>query len=969
MSYSSIITKDLPLVSWQLDDSVVSSGSSLASDEYVSSDYDGTYNATVTKKSVPIIFGSNQSVIVTQNTGGYAIEIPSLDRFSSALATSSGCLEFWIKFIKSSFSSPSTMTKIVGKPNSITGVYIHNSSVIAIIGDSFSSCAKAVVPVDNFLKPMHIAFSYNNNSVYLSVNGQSSSATSSTDVFSKAYSSGDEYFRFEHPGTGLDYALDNISIYSRVLDHPTCIRHMTYGLGYTVPEQVAQNYGGYRYNIAMAETPIVGKFEKGDQTSWSKYASLSNVQIANGYISSSGYNEPSLLYAKDKDSSVFSWDGTSGLNIASGGYVYLPYANTISKESNHGFAVELYKSNTIADGSSETLLYVSNPSVSDRYIRFYINGTASGEELVVQMNNKTPVTLMTGNPISGLYSVGYFYNDTTQTMYLFAGKQSGGSGVRTTSYTDLNFSLDAIRVGSSPVYETSENYADIDAGSDKQMQSGIKKIVHLSTVPTLTSFSSIYTGINTAVNNYTATVSSTEKRFVVASTASYEFNIDLKVLSGHKEFIGNNIVEWGHDGPELTVSITGRGNAGEDNWLAETVISNRTNISQILGTLPGDTKYLNVVLDISSNDIIHNPAKIFYFRILTYPTTSAGTSPVIYSTNIVSNGPDVMLNTTVAKSNISFPQRNITPFLYNNEQGGIYVPYTAVIDYDSAPISGTDANSGMYGISLFLNIPSGQNSSIFSVTDGTTTRTLSYTNSSTSLSSSGSTIYINGVSGSTITPNVWNHITVVFDTRLLVTSGNNPVITFGNSSNTSGFYMDEITVFDKSLSSDEALTLNKIYKGTNIVTIGDTSDANKRISIYDSEVSNTSSIYQPVNGETAVLEPVNFIASSFPGTYNSVSDIMIDGVRISIGDRILVPGLGIKEVSTITKGSAVTYTGSEINYTNSIVYVSEGLTKRGKHYRRGSSGNWAETFTIKKVKAYSKPNTYETTDVYSIVEL
>jgi hypothetical protein len=181
--------------------------------------------------------------------------------------------------------------------------------------------------------------------------------------------------------------------------------------------------------------------------------------------------------------------------------------------------------------------------------------------------------------------------------------------------------------------------------------------------------------------------------------------------------------------------------------------------------------------------------------------------------------------------------------------------------------------------------------------------------------------------------------------------------------------MDEITVFDKSLSSDEALTLNKIYKGTNIVTIGDTSDANKRISIYDSEVSNTSSIYQPVNRETAVLEPVNFIASSFPGTYNSVSDIMIDGVRISIGDRILVPGLGIKEVSTITKGSAVTYTGSEINYTNSIVYVSEGLTKRGKHYRRGWSGNWAETFTIKKVKAYSKPNTYETTDVYSIVEL
>jgi hypothetical protein len=203
---------------------------------------------------------------------------------------------------------------------------------------------------------------------------------------------------------------------------------------------------------------------------------------------------------------------------------------------------------------------------------------------------------------------------------------------------------------------------------------------------------------------------------------------------------------------------------------------------------------------------------------------------------------------------------------------------------------------------------------------------------------------------------------------MLVSGGNNPVITFGNSSNTAGIYVDEIMIFDKALNATEALTLNKIYKGTNIQAIGNIDTTNK-IRIYDSEISNTSSIYQPVNGETAVLEPVNFVATSFPGTYNSVSDIIVDGVKIAVGDRILVPGSGIREVSTITKGSAVGYTGAATNYTNSIVYVSEGLTKRGKHYRRGSSGDWAETFTIKKIKAYSKPDSYNTIDVVSVVEL
>lgn len=963
MSYASIIQKDLPLVSWHLDDASLTGH--VSSDDYVNEN--GTYHSTVTKKNVPIIFGSEQSVIVSQNTDGYAIEIPSLDRFSSVLATSSGCLEFWIKFLSSSFSSPTTMTKIVGKPNSITGVYIHNSSIIGIIGDSYDSYAKAVVPVDDLLKPMHIAFSYSKNSVYLSVNGQRSEATSKTDVFTNTYSGSEEHFRFVYPGSNLEYALDTISIYSRVLDHATCIRHLTYGLGYEVPKQVSQNYGGVRYNLAMAETPLVGKFEKGDNSSWQKYASMSNVNINDGYLVSTKRDEPQLLFATDKDSSVFSWT-SDGLEITEGGYVYIPYANTISQKYTHGFGIEFNKANTISSGNSETLVYINNPDSSDKYIKFFINGTASGEELAVQMNNKTPVTLLTGNPISGLYSVGYFYDESTQTIHLFAGKASGGSGTRTTSYSDKTFNVDSIRVGSEPVYSNTEAYSEITAGLDKNTNSTIKKIVHLSSLPSTTSFSSIYTAINTAVNNYTATASYTEKRFIISSVSTYEFNLDLKRLSGNQGFIGNNIVEWGNSGEELSVSISGEGYDTEANWLASTSINNRMAISELVGITPGTTKYLNVQFSITSNDLVHNPTKIFYFRILSYPTTTSGTSPnIVYSTNIVSDGPDIAIKTTSSKYNISLPSRNSTPFLYNNECGGIYVPYTAVINYDTAPISGTDANSGIYGISMFINIPSGSNKTIFSVTDGTTTRTLSYTSPST-LSCSGATIYVNGSATSTITANRWEQVTIVFNTRMLVQSSSNLVITFGGTSNSSGFYIDEIMTFDKSLTSTEASTLNKIYKGTNIETIGDI-DTTPTIVIYDSEISNTTeeTIYQPIGLDSTVIDNVNLVTSStISTTYNTTSDLIIDGVKISVGDRILHTTNGVYTITGITKGGSITKTGP-VNTSNAIVYVEEGNVYRGKHFRRESS-TWEEAFVMKKIKAHSKPSSYIVVNVLSTVE-
>ena len=205
MSYSSIIQRDLPLATWEIEESP-SSGGTLACDRYLGSSYNTAYSSGTaqTQKNVPIIFGSTQSVQITANNSNYAFQIPSLDRLSSKTKDMQFSIEFWIKFYSPSFSTPNTMTKIVGKPNSQTGIYLHNSSIVAVVGDTAGTTVKTSVAVANIKKPLHVVMSYKNNSVYLSVNGSRTVGTSVNDVLTKEYSSGDGYFRFVFPGTNLE---------------------------------------------------------------------------------------------------------------------------------------------------------------------------------------------------------------------------------------------------------------------------------------------------------------------------------------------------------------------------------------------------------------------------------------------------------------------------------------------------------------------------------------------------------------------------------------------------------------------------------------------------------------------------------------------------------------------------------------------------------------------------------------------
>ena len=49
---------------------------------------------------------------------------------------------------------------------------------------------------------------------------------------------------------------------------------------------------------------------------------------------------------------------------------------------------------------------------------------------------------------------------------------------------------------------------------------------------------------------------------------------------------------------------------------------------------------------------------------------------------LVNDGPDIDIYAKSGKNNLFLPSIIETPFLYDNEQGGLYIPYYAEINYD-----------------------------------------------------------------------------------------------------------------------------------------------------------------------------------------------------------------------------------------------------------------------------------------------
>lgn len=916
MSYLSIIQKDLPLAVWGLDETNPTSGSSAVCDSFLGSSYNGTYKAAQAVKKFPIVYGSQASIILQSNDNEdlCALEIPSLDRLSDKTNGEPFTIEFWIKFISPDFSSRTSTSpfKIMGKKGADkTGIYLHNSSIVAMVGDNSDSFVSTSVSLPNMSKPLHIAMSYLNGSITLFVNGQSSTA-SKPDVEFNSYNSLNEKFLFFGNSGEYKYAIDSIAYYSRVLDIQTVRRHLAYGVGYEIPDQIPGSMGGIRYNISMADTKPVMAYSH----PWSSPFSVDNLVYGKGYLTVNNFKQPSLRFASDKDIDVLSW-GVNGLSSVAGGYVELEDPIVIANGLSHGFGFTFHSPGSLS--GEKTLVYISNRNDNDRYLRFFMDGNSLKVEVDGKFPQEVAATVYSGN-----FSFGYYYDANSKDLTIL-----GGSSI---VYSNNNsFYPESIRFLSTPTFSDKEVY---DSDDYPALGMSLSRICHLK---------SISDNLSSAVNNYAAEVLSDEKRFVISSHGEYSFNLDLKRMSGLSPVVGNHRVEWGYDGPEVSVSVVGN----PDEWQASTTVVNRSQISEIIGENVGTNKFLTFNISIDANDLELNPPEVFYFRLVSYSTETS-------KTTIVCDGPDISISSDSSDFCV-VPAREDTPFFYNEEQGGLYVGKTATIVYDYAPnIQGVDSKPN--AISFFIN-PSGSDAI---VTIGSTA--ISYIG--TSLSGTGATFYVNGSLTSSLAQDEWSHVVAILDTAV-----SSPTIVFDGSTN--GFYLDEIMVLRITDAATEVPNIFKMYKGSDS-SIVDGSGID--LEIVDSEISNSSyrySVFQPLNGETSLANSVNFVTYSAPTTFSSPESLSIDGEILSVGDRLIaVSEAKIYTVTGLTLGSSISY-NVETVASNVLVYVSDGATGKGRYYLSNTSltPNWSEVVATPKIKSYTVPNSPIYIDAYSSKEI
>lgn len=1052
MSYSFNVQKDLPLITWKLDDSNISQGQAIAQDGYLSTfpktstTTNGVYKATATNKSFPIINGESKSVYVTQNgTDSCALQVPAMGFATGKYRSQPMTLEFWIK-PKTTLSS-STVEKIVGKPNSETGIYVHNSSFIGIIGDTRGSTAKVVVPVDNMSKPFHIAFVYRQDSVSLIVNGIAKTTSFNGNLISSGYSIQNDVFRFFD--IGLDYAVDNISIYAYPMTMLTARRHMVYGLGYQIPDSVAGNFGGFRYNISLAQSKFDGVVQKYNGTSWMNNAESSNLVIEKDHLRINNFKQPSMKYAVDKTSSVFSWNATLGLQAAAGGIVeinpqrYGSYVKTSSSDVNpngSGFAAVFRKSTAtnLSLGEIQTLMVLQDPINPEYFLKIYLLGESSGEAIYYEINNDGGTKLgstITGG-INAAFTVGYFFNSTSNEVTIFQHVSGITNGAKTTFENTGLFPISysaKLRFMCNDIFSEKDEVAKLSDTEIERFEGGLLKVIQLNrNIAAATT--GIYAEANARIDNYTAQIENyLDKRFVVKAKGWIRFKVDAKRLAGINNIIGPNRVEWGHDSTEVTVIASPIGQAGggpyatynavdtaystytqldtdysayeqiyepsESSWFTSETLKNRTAIKEIMGKNVGDTKAVLITMSFDSNDVEENPTMVSYFRLSSLPVEeSAG----VYTSKITSNGPDIEVTFDSSKKDLYLPDYRETPFFWTEENGGLRVGRTAKIDYDMATNSGTDTSSGLIGISFFINIPEdASNRTILNITDGTNTRTVTYTTSTKKFSTTGVSVFINGIaqsadSSNVITEGVWNHVVILMNTRMLVGLTSNVDITFGSTTNKSDFYLDEIITLDGivgSITANDVLMINNLYKGTNKISAV-TSFTSPDIEFYDSEISNNTEIYQPMIvpiSQTRLLTDVDMASVKNLGfiedtdvnnlkiDFPSINQLVIDGTYIQDNDRILLKnqstssrnGIFIATLvygdasnpSKITKISLVRQTNPP---TGSLVYVKDGVTNKGTHWVSTlRNETWVKSSYLKKVDAYVVEGTQNNTDLIS----
>lgn len=795
MSYSAIIQKDSPAITWFLNDSTVTDGSTISPDRFLYTSTDGSgfntgvYN-TATKVNIPIVYGEKQSIRITGS--GY-IKVPSLNKMSAKDVGNKSSLEFWVKLD----TSHSTEQVIVKKydvdsdqtDDYATSIFLKNDYFVFRLG-TVNRYFETAVQIDSINKPFHIVASYSPSEISLTVNGVSSSKSIyNPESLFPTYDSADEFFWFVKPSNITNIQFDCISLYSFVLPRERALRHFVYGCGYNIPASFINSNGGVSYNFSMASHGTTKKYDYGAQNPWS-ISSYNNATLNNGTLTIKKQQEPFIgqvsgLKQSDKDALFTS----TGFSFTAQSYLELKNADSIIPQNSGGWVFK-FNGSGVTVGSTKQTLFLVGSKESLKYIECYLINS----NLIFDING-TPTTV-TAPTITGDFYVGYYTTATGQ--FIFYGT-TGDITYSAPTLSGVSLSGYSIRVGSDSTWFDDINEAVIQ----NQFTGKLKEIkaINSSSITASTTVANI-----AALSNiYTVTPSYEQKRFIIASSASAVINISKQSLCPiNSTTTGFSRIEVGNPkGSSSAITSfsvkTYASGAVTSTVLSDTVISDRIitsgswlNKSSVQAenstTNPVDIISINVSLD--TDDLVYKPAVLNYLRLFTYQLNTDDSGTTNYTLcNASPGGNPAKIYFDSTSSTLNIPDLNETPLLYNGFYSGLSLYKThATINHDIQSLEG----SGIKAVSFMLYFPSGQTAGTYKIFDTNNANTV-FSTGSTGTITKGSNItsYINGsASSGPILLDQWQQITLVFTTPLSL-----PLITLGASGQAAYINIDQLMLF------------------------------------------------------------------------------------------------------------------------------------------------------------------------------
>lgn len=1018
MSYSAFIFVDSPECIWSLDET---SGTDILPDSFIDDPlYYGTYNSDkISRSNVPITIDGRCSIYnsPTANPGDTLFTVPSLDIFGAKNSNKQYTLEFWMNLginstqVPDSISARQGESKIIGFSGSTdTGLYIKDLDYLVFkIGDSGKTCYESSVHIPDFNTPLHIAMIYYADSIQLIVNGIEGNKESFIDSPLSSYEQRNIEFKLPNKISEDSFNFsrinyDTIAIYNHCLDASILKRHYVYGLGKDIPGVLIKSLNGTQYGSNLQKTLPYKQIRYFNRATWTSNISLNNLVVNKDNLSTKKFNSPIFsifkqgftLTEKDMINSsneiVFPADSFSYVEIPN----YEGITGGSTKKVEAKFSIGTSHNNTSVE---QTLMHISSRTNPSTFISFRMINR------VVSFYTSNSNTALFTHTITGSgaasFILSYYVNNGTLYAKIL---DSAGSDSGSISSNKLFPMQDAyIRFGSEPAFFGKQVPANITTSDIKRFDGSLLQVDIYESTQATASFSSY--PIRKQSNLYQMYVDGKTKRHCIATIGSFTFNISLLDLLSYSSYgLSSNDINLAVKSSIGSVASKIKYDLVKIINGQETVIESNKDIRNMnLPHISSDVPNVEQVIfkitgTLSSSDTEKYPGILEYIVLQSYPTKTDSTK--FYLEVLADNSGDNIRYysgkiPTVKNPFKYMPDIDQTTDMHRSFYTGFPVgtiesnisPY-AMIPFNVNSLSSSSPTNKIYCV-MFTAIPyTGNVSGTKLLQIGDTIISIG------DLEPTGTQVYINGArydSGVTYDLTTCTHFIVKF-TDGIATPEN---IYFGYNSSSS-YFLDNIAVFTKNLSTNEIADLYSKYFSSNPVKViaGYASyvvgqiDKNETylgaINLNDKEASDGTNVFQPLLTQKGFYQlslcpnlasTENFAISNVSGTtykfvYSGNKDLIkIDNTELMLNDLVLLKNQstssqnGIYQVTEKTTTS-LTLVKQTLPTDKYLIYVKGGFVNKNYYFQRNSN-TYTKQVIQRKIVSYDKkaPNVYATFNV------